>query len=116
MCGFFQKACPVGHIVEGPNLEFSMEIHQELLHNGGKCLKNGASGEAKIMANIQAHYLCCGRPLPSGPENDDLVSGQPFLRVLPFRVKGPISSPHMVPSWPGSAHSPPSLHPNSSLP
>ncbi|KAH0512906.1 NADH dehydrogenase [ubiquinone] iron-sulfur protein 8, mitochondrial [Microtus ochrogaster] len=56
-CGFYQEACPVDAIVEGPNFEFSTETHEELLYNKEKLLNNGDKWEAEISANIQADYL-----------------------------------------------------------
>jgi NADH-quinone oxidoreductase subunit I len=53
-CGFCQEACPVDAIVEGPNLEFATETHEELLYNKQKLLENGDRWEAAIAANLQA--------------------------------------------------------------
>ena len=40
-CGFCQEACPVDAIVEGPNFEFAVETHEELLYDKAKLLANG---------------------------------------------------------------------------
>lgn len=54
---YFQEACPVDAIVEGPNFEFSTETHEELLYNKEKLLNNGDKWESEIAANIQADHL-----------------------------------------------------------
>ena len=51
-CGLCQEACPVDAIVEGPNLEFSVETREELLYDKAKLLANGERWEREIAANI----------------------------------------------------------------
>ena len=53
-CGFCQEACPVDAIVEGPNMEFSTETHEELLYDKAKLLANGDKWERAIAANLEA--------------------------------------------------------------
>ncbi|XP_056457117.1 NADH:ubiquinone oxidoreductase core subunit S8b [Gadus chalcogrammus] len=50
-------AFPVDAMVQGPNIEFSTETHEELLYNKEKLLNNGDLWEAEIEANIQANFL-----------------------------------------------------------
>ncbi|HSZ52083.1 MAG TPA: NADH-quinone oxidoreductase subunit NuoI, partial [Caulobacteraceae bacterium] len=40
-CGLCQEACPVDAIVEGPNLEFSVETREELYYDKARLLANG---------------------------------------------------------------------------
>ena len=56
-CGFCQEACPVDAIVEGPNLEFSTETHEELLYDKEKLLANGDRWEVAVARNLQANHL-----------------------------------------------------------
>jgi len=56
-CGFCQEACPVDAIVEGPNFEFAVENHEELLYNKEKLLANGDRWENVLAKNIQADHL-----------------------------------------------------------
>ncbi|KAJ3278640.1 NADH dehydrogenase Fe-S protein subunit 8 ndufs8 [Borealophlyctis nickersoniae] len=56
-CGFCQEACPVDAIVEGPNAEFSVETHEELLYNKEKLLANGDKWEVEIARNLKADHL-----------------------------------------------------------
>ena len=56
-CGFCQEACPVDAIVEGPNLEFSTETHEELLYDKEKLLANGDRWEDAVARNLQANHL-----------------------------------------------------------
>jgi len=53
-CGYCQEACPVDAIVEGPNFEFSVETHEELLYDKEKLLANGDRWEAELARNIEA--------------------------------------------------------------
>jgi NADH-quinone oxidoreductase chain I len=53
-CGLCQEACPVDAIVEGPNFEYAVETHEELLYNKEKLLDNGDRWEAQIARNIEA--------------------------------------------------------------
>merc|ERR1712216_143845 len=56
-CGYCQEACPVDAIVEGPNFEFAVENHEELLYNKEKLLANGDRWENVLAKNIQADHL-----------------------------------------------------------
>jgi NADH dehydrogenase (ubiquinone) Fe-S protein 8 len=51
-CGFCQEACPVDAIVEGPNYEYAVENHEDLLYNKEKLLKNGDRWEVEIQTNL----------------------------------------------------------------
>ena len=42
-------------IVEGPNLEFATETHEELLYDKDKLLANGDRWETHIRRNLQAN-------------------------------------------------------------
>ncbi len=53
-CGFCQEACPVDAIVEGPNFEFAVETHEELLYDKAKLLGNGDRWEPAVAANLEA--------------------------------------------------------------
>ncbi|EPY88090.1 hypothetical protein CB1_000200009 [Camelus ferus] len=53
------EACPVNAIIEGPNFEFSMETHKEVLYKE-KQLNNGDKWEAETAASTQADYLYYG--------------------------------------------------------
>lgn len=56
-CGLCQEACPVDAIVEGPNMDFSVETREELLYNKDKLLDNGARWEREIARNIKADSM-----------------------------------------------------------
>lgn len=47
-CGLCQEACPVDAIVEGPNAEYSTELHSELLYNKEKLLYLGDIWEIEL--------------------------------------------------------------------
>lgn len=47
-CGLCQEACPVDAIVEGPNFEFAVETHEELIYDKEKLLSNGDRWESEI--------------------------------------------------------------------
>ncbi|MDP9128743.1 MAG: NADH-quinone oxidoreductase subunit NuoI [Pseudomonadota bacterium] len=53
-CGLCEEACPVDAIVEGPNMEYATETHEELLYNKERLLANGDRWEAEIAANLAA--------------------------------------------------------------
>jgi NADH-quinone oxidoreductase subunit I len=53
-CGFCQEACPVDAIVEGPNMDFSVETREELIYDKQKLLDNGDKWERIIAANLAA--------------------------------------------------------------
>ena len=53
-CGFCQEACPVDAIVEGPNLEFSVETREELYYNKEKLLDYGDRWEPILAARLAA--------------------------------------------------------------
>jgi NADH dehydrogenase (ubiquinone) Fe-S protein 8 len=56
-CGFCQEACPVDAIVEGPNMEFATETHEELLYTKEKLLANGDRWEVAAARNLAANHL-----------------------------------------------------------
>ncbi|GJP32096.1 hypothetical protein CLOM_g8658 [Closterium sp. NIES-68] len=56
-CGLCQEACPVDAIVEGPNLEFATETHEELLYDKERLLENGDRWESELAYNIRAESL-----------------------------------------------------------
>ena len=55
-CGFCQESCPVDAIVEGPNMEFSTETHEELFYNKEKLLANGDKWERTLAHNIEVEH------------------------------------------------------------
>jgi len=52
-CGLCQEACPVDAIVEGPNMEFAKETHEELLYDKEKLLANGDRWENEIAERLR---------------------------------------------------------------
>ncbi|MFZ5780931.1 MAG: NADH-quinone oxidoreductase subunit NuoI [Pseudomonadota bacterium] len=52
-CGFCAEACPVDAIVEGPNLEFSVENRDELLYDKQRLLDNGDRWEPILAARLE---------------------------------------------------------------
>ena len=52
-CGFWQEACPVDAIVEGPNFEYATETREELFYNKEKLMANGKKWEHLIAENIK---------------------------------------------------------------
>ena len=51
-CGLCQEACPVDAIVEGSNIEFSVENREELFYNKAKLLDNGDRWEPELLMRI----------------------------------------------------------------
>jgi NADH-quinone oxidoreductase subunit I len=52
-CGLCQEACPVDAIVEGPNIEFSVETREELYYDKARLLENGDRWERQIAKNLE---------------------------------------------------------------
>lgn len=51
-CGLCEEACPVDAIVEGPNYEFSITKHKDLLYSKEKLLDNGDRWETALKERI----------------------------------------------------------------
>jgi NADH-quinone oxidoreductase subunit I len=51
-CGLCQEACPVDAIVEGSNIEYSVENREELFYNKQKLLDNGDRWEPELWNRI----------------------------------------------------------------
>lgn len=51
-CGLCQEACPVDAIVEGPNIEYSVETREELFYDKNKLLENGDIQEPALFLRI----------------------------------------------------------------
>jgi NADH-quinone oxidoreductase subunit I len=52
-CGLCQEACPVDAIVEGPNVEFSVETREELVYDKQRLLANGDRWEHMLARRIE---------------------------------------------------------------
>ncbi len=52
-CGLCQEACPVDAIVEGTNIAFSKENHEELYYDKEKLLGNGDVWEKELQIQIE---------------------------------------------------------------
>src|SRR6201993_4092587 len=52
-CGLCQEACPVDAIVEGPNIEFTVETREELYYDKQRLLDNGDRWEREIARNLE---------------------------------------------------------------
>jgi NADH-quinone oxidoreductase subunit I len=52
-CGLCQEACPVDAIVEGPNMDFTVETREELLYDKQRLLDNGDRWERVIAKNLE---------------------------------------------------------------
>src|ERR1700712_5582624 len=52
-CGLCTEACPVDAIVEGPNLDFSVETREELYYDKARLLANGDRWEREIAKNLE---------------------------------------------------------------
>jgi len=48
---------PADAIVEGPNMEYATETHEELLYNKAKLLANGDRWETEIAQNLKSESL-----------------------------------------------------------
>lgn len=51
-CGYCQESCPVDAIVEGPNFEYAVFNHEELLYNKNKLLYNGDIWETELKQHL----------------------------------------------------------------
>ena len=52
-CGLCEEACPVDAIVEGPNMEFAAETHEELIYTKEKLLDNGDRWEPILAERLR---------------------------------------------------------------
>jgi len=52
-CGLCEEACPVGAIVEGSNIEYSVYEREELYYDKKKLLLNGDTQEASLSKRIE---------------------------------------------------------------
>ncbi|MDB5317069.1 MAG: NADH-quinone oxidoreductase chain [Rhodospirillales bacterium] len=52
-CGLCEEACPVDAIVQGPNLEFSVETREELIYQKDKLLANGDRWEPMLAERLR---------------------------------------------------------------
>ena len=52
-CGLCVEACPVDAIVEGPNMEFTVETREELLYDKERLLANGERWEPILAKNLE---------------------------------------------------------------
>jgi len=52
-CGLCVEACPVDAIVEGPNMEFTVETREELLYDKERLLANGERWEPILANNLE---------------------------------------------------------------
>ena len=52
-CGLCQEACPVDAIVEGTNIAFAKENHEELYYEKDKLLRNGDVWEKELQIQIE---------------------------------------------------------------
>lgn len=52
-CGLCEEACPVGAIVEGSNIEYSVYEREELYYDKKKLLFNGDTQEASLSKRIE---------------------------------------------------------------
>jgi NADH-quinone oxidoreductase subunit I len=52
-CGLCEEACPVDAIVEGPNMEFAAETHEELIYTKEKLLDNGDRWEPMLAERLR---------------------------------------------------------------
>jgi len=52
-CGLCQEACPVDAIVQGPNMEFTVETKEELFYDKQRLLDNGDRWERVIARNLE---------------------------------------------------------------